>query len=159
MKVPPRWRSWERLPSVSFRDDPRPALQGWLRQRLQVLVGLGPMEFRGESRLQHTLSICTYTGVDRTRSRSTDEEVAVALRDFGMAGAEEDNHQPGIIRMFFLLADLRPGEEGIQCECKSDEQVVVEPDGFRWSRTRDFDESRYPEFLRGRAVRRLAGDQ
>lgn len=145
-KSPPAWK-WKQEPPPWRQPD---APDVYLRGRLLVMSDFAVMEFRGEERPQFMLSISA-SGAGGRR-RATDAEVTQALRDFGMDGAEEDNHQPGIIRMFFLLADPRPGEEGIQCDCKEDEQVVVEPDGFRWSRTKDFDEARWPDFLRGRAM-------
>lgn len=63
--------------------------------------------------------------------RATDDVVRAALADFGFEGAEEDNHQPGIARHFWLVEGL-----GVQpdCECKKVEETIVEPDGFRWQR-------------------------
>lgn len=61
--------------------------------------------------------------------RSTDEEVRQALACFGIAGAEEDNHHPGgRARHFWVPVD--PSRR-VDCECKSDEKVIVEPDGYR----------------------------
>lgn len=64
--------------------------------------------------------------------RPKDHEVRHALISFGMEEAEEDNHHPGIARHFFLPVD--PSRR-VDCECKSDETVVVERDGYRWSNT------------------------
>lgn len=64
-------------------------------------------------------------------------EVRSALRAFGMVGSEEDNHEPGCARHFWLPVD--PAYRGV-CECKTDEdQVVTVRDGQRhvWSNAKD----------------------
>lgn len=65
--------------------------------------------------------------------RPSDDVCRAALADFGLEGAEEDNHSPGRARHFWL-------DEGrtVQpdCECKATEETVVEPDGYRWQRER-----------------------
>lgn len=53
-----------------------------------------------------------------------------ALRAFGMASAEEDNHHPGNARHFFLVVDKA---RRVSCECKVTETTVREPDGYRWT--------------------------
>ena len=58
-------------------------------------------------------------------------EVRRLLRDFGMWPAEEDNHERGRARKFWLPVD--PAERGV-CECKTNEEQVVESDGYTWSR-------------------------
>lgn len=65
--------------------------------------------------------------------RPNDLEMTMVRGAFDMVDAEEDNHQPGRIRNLFLPLHLPRGTTGI-CDCKSDETVVVEPDGFRWSK-------------------------
>lgn len=68
------------------------------------------------------------------KRRLTDAEVAHVLRDFGMEGAEEDNHEPGRARHFWLPVDP---EHRVDCECKTTEEVHVEADGHRWSNPRN----------------------
>lgn len=80
--------------------------------------------------------------------RPTPKQTRKALRAFGMTEAEEDNHAPGITRGFFLVVD--PARR-VACQCKTDETVVVEPDGYRWSK----DLSGKP--CQGCEVGRLAG--
>ena len=53
-----------------------------------------------------------------------------------MADAEEDNHHPGRIRNLFLPLHLPRGTVGV-CDCKTDETVVTEPDGFQWSKPKE----------------------
>lgn len=65
--------------------------------------------------------------------RPTIREVRRVLRDFNMWPAEEDNHERGQARKFWMPVD--PAER-VDCACKADEETVVEPDGYRWSRKR-----------------------
>lgn len=69
--------------------------------------------------------------ISADRKRPAQWQVDKVLKDFGMEGAEEDNHTPGRTRGFFLVCD--PARR-VACQCKSDEAVVVEPDGFTWSK-------------------------
>jgi hypothetical protein len=57
-----------------------------------------------------------------------------ALAAFRMLDAEEDNHIPGRAR--HVWRPLDPAER-VDCECKTTEVTVVEPDGHRWSNRRD----------------------
>ena len=68
--------------------------------------------------------------ISRSGARASDDEVRDVLIAFGMHEAEEDNHEPGVARKFFLIVD--PAER-TACECKADEEQIVEPDGFTWS--------------------------
>lgn len=82
--------------------------------------------------------------VSCNQQRASNAVVRRALRAFRLERADEDNHIPGIIRMFFMPVD--PARRSI-CECKLTEEIVVEPDGFVWTnphggRTR-------PELCRG----------
>lgn len=153
----PRPYRWTEGPIVDMPGQPSCCAYG--KGQLLVFVSADEMDFRGEKRPQHMLSVSARSRLANSggRRRATDAEIADVLRDFDMGGAEEDNHQPGYIRMFFLLADPRPGEEGVQCECKTDEQLVVEADGFRWSRTREFDPEKWPAWLTAHPAARLDG--
>jgi hypothetical protein len=66
--------------------------------------------------------------------RPTAEECRQALACIGMVGAEEDNHHPGVARHFWMPVD--PARR-VSCECKVTEQVIVEPDGYKWSTPKD----------------------
>lgn len=65
--------------------------------------------------------------------RASDDVIRGVLADFDFEGAEEDNHSPGLARHFWLDDGraLQP-----ECECKSTEETIVEPDGYRWQRER-----------------------
>ena len=64
--------------------------------------------------------------------RCTSDAARWMLRQFGLDGAEEDNHVPnGVVRNFW-----RPVAEplvGLECECKEEEPAIVEDNGdFVW---------------------------
>lgn len=62
------------------------------------------------------------------RSRCSGREAQEVLRQFGLDGAEEDNHVPhGIVRNFW-----RPVADrfvGLECACKESEPAIVEDRG------------------------------
>lgn len=71
-----------------------------------------------------------HVSISRSGRRPSPADVRKALRSFGMEGAEEDNHEPGNARHFWLVVD--PARR-VACQCKTDEDVIVEPDGHRWT--------------------------
>jgi hypothetical protein len=71
--------------------------------------------------------------------------VRKALRAFGMTDAEEDNHHPGNARHFFMPVD--PAHR-VDCECKTDESVITDPDGYKWSNDVEDGKCRGCEFER-----------
>lgn len=103
----------------------------WRYAGLLVLSELSTMEApdgKGDAIPQWLISI------SKGGKRPSDRDVARVLEAFDMVGAEEDNHGPGISRHFFLVVD--PARR-VECECKTDETVVTEPDGYRWSTPKD----------------------
>jgi hypothetical protein len=66
--------------------------------------------------------------------RCSDIECKQALACFGIAGAEEDNHEPGVARHFWMPVDPK---RRVDCECKETEKTITEPDGHRWSTPTD----------------------
>ncbi len=78
----------------------------------------------GEIGLQWHVSIA------RPAARASQRDVDRALLAFGMKGTEEDNHEPGNARHFWLPVDPT---RRVECECKVTEVVNVDPDGHRWS--------------------------
>lgn len=95
---------------------------------LNVLSSAEMAEYRGVVCPHNHISV----SVSEDR-RPTDAEMEKVRHDFDMHDAEEDNHQPGRIRNLFLPLHLPRGTVGI-CDCKSDETVVTEADGFQWSK-------------------------
>ncbi len=70
---------------------------------------------------------------DRTTEeplRASANQIALARCAFGMLEAEEDNHHPGNARHFWMPVD--PNER-VDCECKADEVLVQDPDGYQWT--------------------------
>jgi len=72
------------------------------------------------------------TGANGYPSRCTTADALWTVQQFGLDGAEEDNHVPnGVVRNFW-----RPVAEnlvGIECKCKADEPAIVEDKGdFVW---------------------------
>jgi hypothetical protein len=107
--------------------------EAWKRGRIQVLSSLIHAKYRGAAVWQWLVSISMTNRSDPKGSRADDETCRRVLVDFDVEGAEEDNHEPGVARKFFRNVDLKPGEVSL-CECKEDEEKVVEPDGYTWSR-------------------------
>lgn len=66
-------------------------------------------------------------GADGTPQRASSDETTWVLREFGMAGAEEDNHVPhGRVRNFWL--PVNESQIGNECPCKDEETAVVDGD-------------------------------
>lgn len=78
----------------------------------------------GEVGLQWHISVA------RPKARASAGEVQRALLAFGMSGTEEDNHEPGNARHFWLPVD--PARR-VECECKVTDTVVRDADGHVWS--------------------------
>ena len=69
-----------------------------------------------------------HISISRNGGRCSSSDARQVLGDFGLDGAEEDNHVPGgFVRNFWL-----PVAEhliGIECPCKASEPVMVEDKG------------------------------
>lgn len=74
-----------------------------------------------------------HVSISRKGRRPREKDLRRALRAFGMVEAEEDNHHPGVARHFFLPVDPM---HRVDCECKRSDEQIVEPDGYRWSNSR-----------------------
>lgn len=107
------------------------AASAWQRGATCVLSSLDDAELPDRSGigLQWHISI-SRIGRGGATTRPHWNDVRAALRAFRMARAEEDNHEPGNARHFWMPLD--PAHR-VDCECKTDEQVIVEPDGHRWT--------------------------
>lgn len=64
--------------------------------------------------------------------RCTSDEAKWVLDQFGLEGAEEDNHVPsGMVRNFWR--PVANSLVGLECECKAEEPAIVEDKGdFTW---------------------------
>lgn len=115
-----------------FRMLPPPCYKALLWQSddgLSVLSAVedpeGPEEF-------HLSAVCF---INATKQRvCTDEEMERVRADFGMGGAEEDNHGPGNARHLWLRTDKDTQEE---CPCKQDEERVVEGSRVRYEKAEE----------------------
>lgn len=99
----------------------------WQSGPVRVVSSLDVAEMpdgSGESGPQWHVSVTT------KGKRPKPHHLARALKSFGMADAEEDNHHPGAARHFFLVCDPK---RRVACECKATEVTVVEADGYRWT--------------------------
>lgn len=125
-KQPVTSLAWEQLADVRVAGQ---TLERYFDGTLLVLSGSADMEYRG-------LIVPTFhvsVSVPFSNRRATDAEVEVVRRAFDMQDAEEDNHSSSVHRNLFRPAHLPKGTVGI-CECKEDEETVVESDGFQWQR-------------------------
>jgi hypothetical protein len=83
-----------------------------------------------------------HISVARPRHRPSEADVQLALKAFGMVGAEEDNHHPGFARHYFLCVD--PARR-VACECKTTEVTIAER-GYQWQNPVDDTACRGCEF-------------
>lgn len=123
------------------------AVSMWSRRAVRVISELCTVELPGGA---GDVGPTWHVSVTRLARRPMPRDVARALWDFDMAGAEEDNHHPGNARHFFLPVD--PAFRGL-CECKSTEDVIVDADGYAWTNPKEH----APEGCRGCALERLLG--
>lgn len=139
-KRPKRGRGWEErpVPSPIWQMSPPPIVAScWQRGLVTVISTLVDAELPGGG-----VGRTWNASVTRQKKRPKPGDVQRFRIDFDMLQAEEDNHHPGNAKHFFLPVD--PALRGI-CECKTDEVVHVEPDGYTWTNPREND----PEGCRG----------
>lgn len=108
-----------------------PNVSAWRGYGLEVLADRIEAEYRGVVGPQIHVSVA----VKGHARRASDEEMALVRRDFDVEDGEEDNHSPGKARHLFLPLHLPRGTTGL-CECKADEETIVEPDGYVWQKPR-----------------------
>ena len=127
-----RWR-WDEQWSRSARLAGAIRAVGWRGYGLAVLADRIEAEYQGLVVPHIHVSVAVDSNPRLQRRRPTDPELAFVRAEFDIEDAEEDNHSPGVARHLFLPLHLPRGSVGV-CECKADEEQVVEPDGYRWSR-------------------------
>jgi len=122
----PRDGSWRRIPDPALALDRSLASSMWRNGQVVVKSSLIMAELPDRSGvgLQWLIS------VSRSGKRPKPHEVRRALRAFGMEAAENDAHHPGVARHFFLVVDEA---HRVACECKVDEEIIVDRDGYRWT--------------------------
>jgi hypothetical protein len=104
----------------------------FLGHGLMVVSSTMDAEYRGLVGPHNHVSASIFSRAPKEQRRISDEWLDLVRRDFDMEDAEEDNHSSGIGRHLFLPLWLPRGTTGI-CECKADEAIIVEPDGYIYS--------------------------
>lgn len=111
--------AWRRRLELAFAEQ-LPEAEMWTRSGVRVLsnielaqlpdgAGVGPQ---------------WHVSISRYPNRADKRDVERALRDFGMVGAEEDNHEPGTARHFWLPVDAEHRMFGKRCPLHG-EQVAL----------------------------------
>ena len=142
----PRGHDWRQEPVPEpLRFAARTLSQSvWTDGRLRVISSLIDAELPDGS----GVGLQWHVSISRRGKRPKPPELARAQRAFGCVGWEEDNHHPGNARHYFRPVD--PSKR-VDCECKANETVVVEPDGYRWTNPTD-------EPCRGCELQELLGE-
>jgi hypothetical protein len=131
----PKGRRWGRLvPPAKLCADPAVlACSAWCRGSFTVISALEIADYpdgQGKGPQWHISISLVWTQDGRGRP----SVVSGVLRSFGMTAAEEDNHHPGAARHFWMPVD--PSRR-VDCECKTTEVTIVEPDGYKWTNPTD----------------------
>lgn len=124
----PEWLEFS--PPLHLVQDPNThAISMWRRGAVCVISTLITTELPGED----ATGLTWHTSISRLGKRPKARDVEHLLRDFGLVGAEEDNHHPGGVRNFFMPLDPSKRRD---CECKTTEEIITERDGFTWTNPR-----------------------
>lgn len=137
----PRSRAWYPWPGTG--DAP---LAKGLKRFVRDIAGAPGLLVNTSLDLVHDRGLTWHISVSRLLrvgdkfhgTHVNDAEVVIALRAFGMATAEEDNHampdgSAGKARHFWLEVDPSKRRD---CECKETEETIVAPDGYSYTRPR-----------------------
>lgn len=113
---------------AAFEGAPGMTVEGhrWARGTLLVISALEMAHLPDGS----GTGLQWHVSISRSGRRPRQGDVDLMLEHFGMAEAEEDNHEPGIARKFWLPVDP---EKRVDCECKESEDLVMDEDGVTWS--------------------------
>lgn len=131
LRPPVHWRQWPVPRQLERAGYP---IERWYypERMIQVMSAVEvAVDMDGSSNgPEYHISISRIDGARPARVNSFDAKWV--LQQFGLEGAEEDNHVPnGIVRNFW-----RPVAEpliGKECACKADEPAIVEDKGdFVW---------------------------
>lgn len=123
----PHGAGWQQEPAPGPH---RPHISAWRYGRIFVLSELADMELpRGQG-----VGPTWLVSISRSGRRPSVSDVRKVRRSFGLVDAEVDNHHPGCAVNLFLVVD--PAHR-VSCECKEDETVVVEADGYEWTTPKD----------------------
>ena len=121
---------WVEIPGAQRYTMGFPALSFWyLPRNLFAISAVETMADEDKGPEYHiSISKSLPSGVKRCDSN----EARWVLAQFGLEGAEEDNHVPyGKVRHFWR--PVANGLVGLECECKAEEPAIVEDRGdFIW---------------------------
>lgn len=133
----PRSGCWRQFVHPVVDRHPASVVSVWVNGDLRVISAIEDAEYQDGQGTgpQWHLSV----SVNGLRRRARKHEVKQLLRDFGMEGAEEDNHHPGVARHFWVPLDP---EHRVECQCKIDEETIVEPDRYAWTNPRHATEAK-----------------
>ena len=128
----PQGKGWQELPFDKRMTLGYPARSFFHRQKCIAVISA--VEVADDGKIdkgpEYHVSISKQNFSGPTRCDSV--EAKWVLREFGLNGAEEDNHVPhGVVRNFWRpIADRFVG---LECECKAEEPAIVEDKGdFIW---------------------------
>lgn len=126
-----RWLAWPVPPSVAAMGYPA---ERWYfyEQMIQVISAVEVATDPGQidKGPEYHISI---SRLDGARPARVDSQTAKwVLKQFGLEGAEEDNHvQGGVVRNFWRT--VAEPLIGLECPCKAEEPAIVEDKGdFVW---------------------------
>jgi hypothetical protein len=125
----PQGGSWTKAGPMKPHPDPDMIGHGFIYDHLSGIRAISAVEFlefkggNGEKRFEYHLSI------SNAGRRANQDQVKQAVADFGMEGAEEDNHSASVTRNFWLPVGAKVAPE---CPCKEIEKPHDEGDGFIW---------------------------
>lgn len=127
-RTPKLGTGWEPMPLPAFLQEGEAS--AWRRGRLVVISTLADITTNGVD------GPCWLLSLSRAGNRRPDDkDLKRMLRDFAVPSPwDEDNHEPGRARKVFV--PVNPAQR-TACECKTDETIVVEPDGYRWSKPKE----------------------
>lgn len=134
----PRFPGWAEITTAEMRSAWRRSgttqplgLSAWQKGRICCISGLELATYpdrSGGTGPQWHLSVTLL------RQHPPDSVIRIALAAFDLEAAEEDNHEPGNARHFWMPVDP---QHRVECECKADEQLVVEANGHRWTNPKE----------------------
>lgn len=126
----PTGEKWVRMPVPQMPISPN-AVELWRHpDGFAVITSVEMAEAEG---IDSPLELHYHVSISgRNRTRVDSNDARWVLTQFGMEGAEEDNHVPyGFVRNFWR--PVNDNRVGIECACKEDEPAIREDKGdFVW---------------------------
>lgn len=124
-RTPPPSSKWDQVQIGTLGKNS----SAWVQGKLLVISQLADVETNGIVGPTWVLSISR-----RGNRRPNNRELHKMLKGFRCPSPwDEDNHESGMARKVFIPVDPK---HRTACECKTDEILVVEKDGYTWSKKR-----------------------